>query len=78
MQAGTAPLPSRMIVVNVTDKSAWSIDGSLDGYATPLAVFDDTLLVMRATPGLLQPAQYYDDLIRYDLKQLSSFAKKLP
>lgn len=78
MQAGTAALPSRIIVVNVVDQATWTIDGSLDGYDTPLAVFDDTLLVMRATPGLVQPAQYYDELMRYDLKQLSSFGKKLP
>ncbi len=77
MQAGTAALPSRILVVNLTDKSLWSIDGSLDGYATPLAVFDETLLVARATPGLLQPAQYYDEILRYDLKQLVGFAKKL-
>ncbi len=78
MRHATAKPPRSVLVVNLVDKSVWSILETAGNYATPLAVFDNTLLVANASAGSIQPAQYYDELIRYDLTKLSAFATKLP
>ncbi len=69
---------SSVLVANLDTNALWTIPTPPGHFRTPLGISSSTLVVADATPGFGQPSQLFDQIVEYDLNQISSFAQTVP